>query len=107
MKKAEQECINSYILKNLDVFRDEKADEYWNYGNIRLRYCSASVYQTEDYIVLRSYNTVVAFINKHTGELFDVLRYVYGFTSTSAQHIAKFRSDYWGYVGKYYSYYPV
>lgn len=107
MKKAEQERINNYVLKNLDVFHDVQADAYWNYGNVRLRYCSASVYETPDYIVLRSYSTIVAFINKHNGELFDILRYVYGYTSTSAQHIAKFRSDYWNYSSKYYSYYPI
>lgn len=106
MKKAEQEVINNYVLKNLDVFRDVEADAYWNYDHVRLRYCSASVYETEDFIVLRSYNTIVAFINKHTQEFFDVLRYVYGYTATSAQHISKFRHDYSNYIDwkKYYIY---
>lgn len=106
MKKDELVRINNYILKNLDVFMDVEADAYWKFDNVRLRYCSAYVYETPDFIVLRSYNTVVAFINKHTGEFFDVLRYFYVFTSVSAQHIAKFRSDYWNYSNKYYSYYP-
>ena len=94
MTKAERESMNNYVLKNLDVFFDNHGDAYWKYDNIRLRYCSANVYVTPDYIVLKSYNTVVAFINKHTREFFDILRYVYGYTSTSAQHIAKFRNDY-------------
>ena len=32
--------------------------------------------------------------NRYTGICYDVLRLVYGYTSTSAQHIAKFRHDY-------------
>ena len=94
MKKSELIMENNYVLKNLDVFYDNQADAYWCYPQRRLRSCSASVYETDDYIVLKSYNTVVAFINKHTHELFDVLRYVYGYTSTSAQHISKFSHDY-------------
>lgn len=96
MKKA-QEMMNSYVEKSLDVFQDVEADAHWNYDVTRLRYCSASVYETLDYIVLRSYNTIVAYINKHTREFFDILRYVYGYTATSAQHIAKFRNDYRNY----------
>ena len=58
----------------------------------RLRTCSAKVAMFSDYIVLVSYHTMVAFIKD--GVLYDVLRYVYGYTSTSAQHIAKFARDY-------------
>lgn len=105
MKKAEQERINNYILKNYDVFKDEQADQYWNYEHTNLRRCSASVYKTNDFIVLKSYNTVVAFINIHTGELFDILRYVYGYTATSAQHISKFAHDY--YAITIHTYYPI
>lgn len=60
----------------------------------QLRHCTATVFQTENFIVLRSYNTIVAVIDKRDKSLYDVLRYVYGFTSTSCQHIAKFRHDY-------------
>ena len=42
------------------------------------------------------YNTVVACIDKSTGICYDVLRNVFGFTSTSCQHINKFISDYSG-----------
>lgn len=38
---------------------------------------------------LISYNTVVAFTVHET--VYDVLRYVYGYTATSARHIAKYR----------------
>lgn len=60
----------------------------------RLRSCTAYVYNTPDYFVLRSYNTFVACINKHTGIGYDQLRVVYGYTATSAQHIRKFFTDY-------------
>ena len=107
MKKVEQEQRNAYIEKSLDVFRDVGADRHWNYDVSRLRTCSASVYETPDYIVLRSYSTIVAYINKNTREFFDALRYVYGYTATSAQHISKFRNDYTNYFdwSKVYTWY--
>ena len=60
----------------------------------RLRSCSADVLETPSFFILRSYNTVVAVIDKDTGSTWDVLRMVYGYTTTSAQHIAKFSNDY-------------
>ena len=60
----------------------------------RLRSCSAEVLETPSYFILRSYNTVVAVIDKQTGTTWDVLRMVYGYTATSAQHITKFTADY-------------
>lgn len=66
----------------------------------KLRNCSATVetYCVEGMVVnvLKSYSTYVAAVicteNGCTG--IDVLRKVYGYTSTSAQHIAKFFTDY-------------
>ena len=47
-----------------------------------------------DVIPLKSYSTVVAYIVKDYANndtiCIDVLRYVYGYTATSAKHIAKF-----------------
>lgn len=60
----------------------------------RLRSCNAMVAETNRYYILQSYNTLVAFIDKTTDTLYDVLRYVYGYTATSAQHISKFEKDY-------------
>ena len=60
----------------------------------RLRSCSAEVLETPNFFILRSYNTIVAVIDKDTGNTWDVLRMVYGYTVTSAQHIAKFSKDY-------------
>lgn len=49
---------------------------------------------------LRSYKTIIAVIDHETDTLYDFLRYVYGYTATSAHHIAKFNHDYcngsWG-----------
>ena len=59
----------------------------------RLDYCQAKTYQTMGYSFLISYNTIVAFIDD-SGNLFDVLRLVYGYTATSAKHISKFRNKF-------------
>ena len=104
MKRSEQLAINEQVLTLVNDFNTTN-----NYtGNFkRLRSCSAEVAPVIDaetgellYYVLRSYNTIVAAIDVRTDTLYDFLRYVYGYTSTSAQHIAKFDKDYgrgkWG-----------
>ena len=62
----------------------------------QLRNCKATYGYTEDheFIYLRSYNTIVCIIDTITGEALDVLRTEYGYTPTSAQHIAKFLKDF-------------
>lgn len=60
----------------------------------RLRTCQAWVRGDERYLVLKSYNTVVAVFDKKEDICYDILRAVFGFTSTSCQHIRKFREDY-------------
>lgn len=104
MKKSEQLAINEQVLTLVNDFN--KTNNYT--GNFKqLRSCSAEVAPVIDaktgellYYVLRSYNTVVAAIDVRTDTLYDFLRYVYGYTATSAQHIAKFDHDYgngkWG-----------
>lgn len=59
-----------------------------------LRSYNACVWETEHFYILQSYATMVAAIDKESGVMFDFLRYVYGYTTTSAQHIAKFAADY-------------
>ena len=63
----------------------------------RLRTCQATVYAYENekgrVYILKSYNTIVAAIGA-SGRCYDFLRYVYGYTATSAQHISKFFKDY-------------
>ena len=100
MKKSEQLAINEQVLEYMQSYNDW-VDEYnvipsWE----RLRSCSAEVAQVGNWYVLRSYRTIVAIIDTQTDTLVDFLRYVYGYTATSAQHIAKFSQDYgmgkWG-----------
>lgn len=110
MKKSEQLKINEMCIACLDDVNTEIMQQNGLNNWKRLRSCTADVSETDNFYVLRSYNTLVAFIDKRTDALYDVLRFVYGYTSTSAQHIAKFRHDYgygkWG-CKKEYRYYPV
>ena len=107
MKKSEQLAINAKVLEYMQSYNDwcdnHNVCPNWE----RLRSCSAEVAPVMDaetgelmYYVLRSYQTIVAAIDVRTDTLYDFLRYVYGYTSTSAQHIAKFSKDYgigkWG-----------
>ena len=57
---------------------------------IRVDCCQAWYFETEHYIVLQSYNTIVAAISKDAYQGYDFLRKVYGYTATSAKHISKF-----------------
>ena len=95
MKKSEQKLINERCMIAYDNALEEEI-----IGAKRLRTCSAIVYETENYYILRSYNTVIAVIDKALDTLYDCLRIVYGYTATSAQHISKFDHDYcagpWG-----------
>lgn len=104
MKKAEQAIINDDVI---NVYNDltSAIDKYGLQPLGRLRNCNAKVYRTFGYYVLVSYNTVVAAID-NDNRLYDFLRYVYGYTATSAQHIAKFRNDYGGRFCKVVRYYP-
>lgn len=91
MKKSEQIEINEKCLNAIKEFNttDTELERVE-----RLRTCTARVAVYPDVYVLQSYNTIVAFIDRKTDTLYDVLRYMYGYTSTSAQHIAKFEKDY-------------
>lgn len=99
MRKEEQMKINSFMI---DVWNDALQEWETSFTRpvYRLRNCKAWVHETDNYYILRSYNTFIACIDKESDTLYDMLRYVYGYTSTSAHHIAKFRSDYgkgkWG-----------
>lgn len=55
---------------------------------------SGMVYETKHFYILRSYNTFIGCISKKTDVLYDNLRREYGYTATSAHHIAKFRKDF-------------
>ena len=98
MTKSEQITINQEVENAFDRLTKETDMK----KVARLRSCTADVYGTDHFYVLRSYSTIIALIDKATDTLYDGLRLVYGYTSTSGQHIAKFRKDYgagmWGCV---------
>lgn len=95
MTKKEQLKINENVeticeeIYNLDIH--ERASE-WN--------VCAHVCKLGRFYILKSYRNIVAVIDTSDDTCYDFLRKVYGYTSTSAQHIAKFRHDYgqgkWG-----------
>ena len=110
VENAKVESFYDTLCKELNEKDDNGYYAYpWfrsgvNYGK-RLRSCSAYVLETENYYVLKSYNTIICAIEKETDVMYDFLRMVYGFTSISAQHIAKFSHDYssspWGCKTRY------
>lgn len=95
MTKREIQKQENIIVENAL----SKAKKVWNNASKRLDeferldYCQANTYQTRGYSFLISYNTIVAFIDD-SGNMFDVLRLVYGYTATSAKHISKFRNKF-------------
>lgn len=96
MTGKEQKMINALC----DEAWEKAMSEIDHKEGKRLRSCTAWVYTTENYYILRSYNIYIACIDRNTDTLYDVLRGVYGYTRTSGQHIAKFARDYgqgtWG-----------
>ena len=102
MKKAEQERINAMVDNFVDRFNNEQPELI---KSKRLRSCKATVYIYKDFILLKSYRTMIAGIDRKTDTLYDFLRMTYGYTATSAQHIAKFDHDYcagkWGCSARY------
>lgn len=94
MKKQEQLSINAEIkidMNNINVVLCN-TPEHKMPPKTRLNHCQAWTQDFEGFTVLWSYNTAVAFYDKINDTLYDVLRAVYGYTATSAQHIAKFRN---------------
>ena len=93
MKKSEQIEINNCIMQTISDF-----NEYLSSHELtdpkRLRSCKAWVYRCGKYYILRSYSTFIAMIDTETDTLYDYLRWIYGYTSTSAQHISKFEHEY-------------
>ena len=112
MTKNEQTAINAEVIATIERFNSM----HFTLTNWKqLRSCSAEVAPCTDpetgellFYALRSYRTIVAIIDCRTNTLYDFLRYVYGYTATSAQHIAKFACDY-GYYPHFriLRYYPV
>ena len=104
--KHNQREINDACRAYYDAAMYERGQMPWVSDNKpstwkRLRTCNAAVLETPNFYILRSYNTVVAVVDKYTGSTWDVLRMVNGYTATSTQHIAKFAADYGN--GKHYT----
>ncbi len=104
MTKKEQIADNAIIEQYIDELNAEISVSGLSYVS-RLRTCNAHVYETSHFTVLRSYNTIVAAVYHRTTSaapvFIDFLRLVYGYTSTSAQHIAKFKHDYYRFGFEY------
>ena len=88
MNKTEQEKINYLVSLNMEsAIQEYKLEKP---KPVRLLTCQAWVYETKNYYLLKSYNTFIACMNKDTEDVYDALRIAYGYTATSAKHIAKF-----------------
>ena len=102
MKKLEQIATNTLV----ESVREQCMRDFFHEHSEpkQLRSCTAVVYECEHWYVLRSYDTIIACIDKNSKRCFDFLRLEYGYTSTSAQHIRKFQADY-GQRGRVTTYY--
>lgn len=102
MQQYHNELVKENTIKAMIEIKDVK---YIG----RLRQCKACVMESDNYYFLNSYNTTVAIIDKKDNILYDALKWVCGYTATtaqSAQHIAKFKSDY-GRRCREFKYYPI
>lgn len=92
MADVAQKVKNMLVEEHYELAMQEFASNHsaWH----KLRHCSADFCFTKNYIILRSYSTIVAVINQEWGVCYDALRMVYGYTSTSSQHIHKFWQDF-------------
>lgn len=88
-KIKEQASINQEVL---DVLKDAHLciDYFGTSTPQKLRTCNAETRDTYGYTLLYSYGTLVAAYALDTDTVYDFLRYVYGYTATSAKHISKF-----------------
>lgn len=108
MTKKQKEYTNRYALDLWDmcetVINQGTVQELWTK---RLAYCRASVicygYDNNPCIyMLKSYDSIIACVIVNSGCVYgvDMVRYVYGYTYASSQHIAKFFNHYVDYVAR-------
>ena len=100
MKKELQKIENEIVLQEIEKINADLRNGVQYVS--RLRTCNACVLASDNYYLLKSYNTIIAAADAD-GNLYDFLRYVYGYTATSVQHITKFWHDY-AYKGEKYTY---
>lgn len=80
-----------HAAKSIDAMLAEGGFTEWQ----KFRSCNAQTSSNWYGLhVLKSYNTIVAVYDEQTDTGYDFLRYTYGYTATSAQHIAKFFKQY-------------
>jgi len=92
---TEKQRQENLVVEKKRVQIEKNSGKWWYEARIeQLNNCKATVFDCERYILLRSYQTIVAAIDKETGICYDWLRLVYGYTATSAQHIRKFADKY-------------
>lgn len=93
-KKTNQLTINQFA-ENEYYFMQKQFYEHRKYNDFpttkRLYKCNAYFYSIPGFIILESYATIIAFIDIEKRAFIDVLRFVYGYTSTSNQHMSKFK----------------
>ena len=91
MKKTEQKIINVKCM-----VKWAEACEYIGKNDYKIkpfRKCSAELLVSDKYIFLRSYSTLIAVYDVEEKIVYDCLRYMYGYTATSNQHLFKFYHD--------------
>ena len=88
MKIEMQKNHNYIVISEYDKICSTIANKGFG-KKYRLDSCKAIVISSGEYTLLKSYDTIVATIDEQ-GFGYDFLRYVYGYTSTSAKHISKF-----------------
>lgn len=90
-RKEMQLKVNREVMSNWAQVREVWDSIPDNVTVTRIDYCQCGYIVWGRYIFLVSYNTMIAYIDAD-GVLVDILRLVYGYTATSAKHIAKFRN---------------
>lgn len=91
MKKEMQNIINEKCLEKFSEAYDYIGKH--DYKVYPFRKCSAELIKSDRYIFLRSYRTLIAVYDVEDNVVYDCLRYMYGYTATSSQHISKFYRD--------------
>lgn len=99
--------VDASVAYSHSNFARELYKEHMPIGVHPLRSCHATVLHYGvnggDVYLLKSYNNIVAMVDE-VGDGIDFLRYVYGYTATSAQHIRKFFDDYCNEYADIYTY---
>ena len=90
-EKQRQE--NKIVELKRELTKNERL-QWFKLPTERLYSCNAYTYRVNNLVFLQSYRTIVACIDLDTGNCYDWLRLVYGYTNTSAQHIRKFMNKY-------------